>query len=73
MAYLQKGILLLVLGLCAGHSGGWFQLSMFRVIDNQIYDYMMRSFPAKVSTDQIAILDIDEDSLAIPELGRWPW
>ena len=46
---------------------------MFRVIDNQIYDYMMRSFPAKVSTDQIAILDIDEDSLAIPELGRWPW
>ena len=28
--------------------------------------------PGKVD-DRIVILDIDEKSLAVPELGRWPW
>lgn len=42
-------------------------------LDNIIYDARLRfTMPGGVDP-QIVILDIDEKSLAIPELGQWPW
>ncbi len=42
-------------------------------LDNIIYDARLRfTMPGGVDPN-IVILDIDEKSLAIPELGQWPW
>jgi adenylate cyclase len=40
-------------------------------LDLRVYDAMLRSAPAKPRADRVAIVDIDERSLAA--FGQWPW
>lgn len=40
-------------------------------IDNGAYDVLLRSIPAKAPDGQVAIVDIDDNSLA--KIGQWPW
>jgi adenylate cyclase len=42
-------------------------------LDNLLYDARLRLTAPGGIDDRIVILDIDERSLATPELGRWPW
>ena len=42
-------------------------------LDNIIYDARLRFTMPGTVDPRIVILDIDEKSLAIPELGQWPW
>jgi adenylate cyclase len=42
-------------------------------VDNIIYDARLKFTMPGTVDPRIVILDIDEKSLAIPELGQWPW
>ena len=42
-------------------------------LDLAIYDRLITNYPREFDTSDVVILDIDEASLAKPELGRWPW
>ena len=49
----------------------WVQAThALRRIDNLIYDYTLKGWPAP-SRDDIVIVAIDAASLS--QLGRWPW
>ena len=50
-----------------------YQVGFITQVDNIIYDARLRFTMPDVVDDRIVILDIDEKSLAVPELGRWPW
>jgi adenylate cyclase len=64
---------LAVLALFAGHAAKLYQLDLVTRLDHIVYDTRLRfTMPGGVD-DRIVILDIDEKSLAAPELGRWPW
>lgn len=43
-----------------------------RALRNLAFDTLNRAYPRPAS-DQVVIVDIDEASLARPELGQWPW
>ncbi|MEY2658324.1 MAG: hypothetical protein RLZZ395_2066 [Pseudomonadota bacterium] len=63
----------LVTALVLGHLSGWLPIQWIDRLDNVIYDARLNlTLPGGVHPD-IVILDIDEKSLALPELGRWPW
>lgn len=65
------GVLLTLFFSC--HVSGIFDIKLLGQIDNIIYDARLRlGMPGGID-EQIVILDIDEKSLAVPELGRWPW
>ena len=68
-------LILIILTVCLGvfHALGILSFSPVRSIDNTIYDSLIRNFPVPFNTDRVVILDIDDASLGIPELGRWPW
>ena len=52
---------------------GVFNLGLIQRLDHLIYDTRLQvSMPGGID-DRIVILDVDEKSLANPELGRWPW
>jgi len=52
---------------------GVFELGIIQPLDHLIYDARLRaSMPGGID-ERIVILDVDEKSLANPELGRWPW
>lgn len=56
-----------------GHAAKFYQIGFITQLDNIIYDARLRfTMPASVD-DRIVILDIDEKSLAVADLGRWPW
>jgi CHASE2 domain-containing sensor protein len=40
-------------------------------LDFSVYDTLVRAIPARVPSSRIAIIDVDERSLAIE--GQWPW
>ena len=42
-----------------------------RNLSNDYHDFLLRSSPDPVKSDQIGIVDIDEASLS--EYGQWPW
>jgi adenylate cyclase len=42
-------------------------------VDNRATDVMFRVRGPQPTQDQVAIIDIDEKSLASKELGQWPW
>ena len=64
--------LLIVLAF-VGHAAELYSVGFITQLDNIIYDARLRfTMPGKVD-ERIVILDIDEKSLAVPELGRWPW
>ena len=45
--------------------------SPFDRLDNNVYDAMLRTVPARHHSNQVAIVDVDERSLAT--IGQWPW
>ncbi len=64
--------LLVTLGVLS-HVSGHMPIRLIDQLDNIIYDTRLKlTLPGGVDPN-IVILDIDEKSLALPELGRWPW
>ena len=64
---------LLVTLVVLGHVSGQVPIRLIDQLDNIIYDARLNlTLPGGVDPN-IVILDIDEKSLALPELGRWPW
>jgi adenylate cyclase len=64
---------LAVLAVFLGHAGKFYRIGLVDRLDNILYDTRLRlTMPGGVD-ERIVILDIDEKSLATPELGRWPW
>lgn len=57
----------------SGHVSGLFDFKLLGQFDNIIYDARLRLAMPGGTDERIVILDIDEKSLAVPELGRWPW
>jgi adenylate cyclase len=53
------------------HASAVLPIHVFERLDDIIYDARLRSTMPKTIDNRIAIIDIDEKSLA--ELGRWPW
>ncbi|MCZ7565290.1 MAG: CHASE2 domain-containing protein [Burkholderiales bacterium] len=64
---------LAVLALFAGHAAKFYQIELVNRLDYIIYDARLRLTMTGGVDERIVILDIDEKSLAAPELGRWPW
>ncbi|MDR5757185.1 adenylate/guanylate cyclase domain-containing protein [Caballeronia sp. LZ035] len=60
----------IVIGFAA-HALSLYPLRFVDTFDALIYDTQLRLFMPRTTDTRIAILDIDEKSLA--ELGRWPW
>jgi adenylate cyclase len=64
---------LAVLVAFLGHAAKFYRIPFIDQLDRIVYDARLRlTLPGGVD-DRIVILDIDEKSLATPELGRWPW
>ena len=64
---------LLIVLVFLGHAARFYQIGLITQLDNIIYDARLRlTMPGGVD-ERIVILDVDEKSLAVPELGRWPW
>ncbi len=53
------------------HASAILPIHVFERLDDIIYDARLRSTMPNKLDERIAIIDIDEKSLA--ELGRWPW
>ena len=64
---------LLVVLVFVGHAAELFPIGLVSRLDNIIYDARLRLTMPGTVDPRIVILDIDEKSLAVPELGRWPW
>ena len=64
--------LLIVLAF-VGQAARFYQIGLITQLDDIMYDYRLRLTMPGTVDDRIVILDIDEKSLAVPELGRWPW
>jgi len=64
---------LLIVLVFLGHVARFYQIGFITQLDNIMYDYRLRLTMPGTVDDRIVILDIDEKSLAVPELGRWPW
>ena len=64
--------LLIVLAFL-GHAARFYQVAFISQLDQIMYDYRLRLTMPGTLDDRVVILDIDEKSLAIPELGHWPW
>lgn len=64
---------LVVLAVFLGHAANLYRIGLVSRLDHIMYDTRLRlTMPGGVD-ERIVILDIDEKSLATPELGRWPW
>jgi adenylate cyclase len=61
----------LVLAILLAHAMQRLELPFVRSIDQLVYDVKLRSTMPNTVDERIAIIDIDEKSLA--EVGRWPW
>lgn len=75
---MKQHIIRIALGLAVvlaflGHAARLYQVGFITQVDNIIYDARLRLTMPGTVDDRIVILDIDEKSLAVPELGRWPW
>ena len=56
------------------HSLNVLVLPPLNALDRYAYDYLLHANPpSQTAVDRIVILDIDEESLSNPKLGRWPW
>ncbi|WP_084461035.1 CHASE2 domain-containing protein [Curvibacter gracilis] len=67
----RRGATLLPAGVLLAHVFGVLPLSFVSRLDDQIYDVRLRlTMPASLDP-RVAIVDIDEKSLA--QLGHWPW
>jgi len=64
---------LLVLAVFLVHATRLYPIPLVTRLDHIIYDARLRFTMPGTVDERIVILDIDEKSLATPELGRWPW
>jgi len=64
---------LLIVLIFLGHAARLYQIGFITQLDNIVYDARLRFTMPDTLDERIVILDIDEKSLAVPELGRWPW
>jgi len=64
---------LAVLAAFLGHAGKFYRIPFVDQLDRIIYDTRLRLTMPRDVDPRIVILDIDEKSLATPELGQWPW
>lgn len=64
---------LLIVLVLVGHAAEVYRVGVITQLDNLIYDTRLRLTMPGTINDRIVILDIDEKSLAVPDLGRWPW
>jgi len=64
---------LLVVLVLLGHAAKFYHVPLIEQLDNIIYDARLRFTMPGTVDDRVVILDIDEKSLAVPELGHWPW
>jgi len=71
MASLRRIIGTLITLLLLGQAAGFYARDLFGPFDRLIYDARLRMTMPDTRDDRIAIVDIDEKSLA--EIGRWPW
>ncbi len=56
------------------HAMHWIELPLINRLENIGYDALVLiRADGSVPSEKVVILDIDEKSLAAPELGRWPW
>ena len=62
---------LLLLGVLLGNSLHYVEMAPVSRLEAVLYDARVRFFAQAPVDERIAIVDIDEASLA--ELGRWPW
>lgn len=62
---------LIILALLLAHAMQVLPLSFIKSLDQLVYDIKLRSTMPNTVDERIAIVDIDEKSLA--EVGRWPW
>ncbi len=70
--YLPRYVLgLVILLVLLGHSARFYQIPFINHLDALIYDTKVRLTMPQSMDERVAILDIDEKSLA--EQGRWPW
>jgi adenylate cyclase len=53
------------------HATSALRVHVFERLDDIIYDARLRATMSKTLDERIAVIDIDEKSLA--ELGQWPW
>jgi len=61
-----------VLAMCL-HTAGQIHLPFIDQLENSLYDSRLNLTLKGAADESVVILDIDEKSLALPELGRWPW
>ena len=62
-----------VTALILAHLSGRVPIHLIDRLENIVYDARLNlTLPGGVDPD-IVILNIDEKSLALPDLGRWPW
>jgi len=64
---------LAVLAAFLGHAARFYRIPFVDQLDRIIYDTRLRLTMPRDVDPRIVILDIDEKSLATPELGQWPW
>ena len=64
---------LVLTALFAAQILGFIPVKFINQVDNIFYDARLQwTMPGGID-DRIVIVDVDEKSLATPELGRWPW
>ncbi|XAH23286.1 adenylate/guanylate cyclase domain-containing protein [Xylophilus sp. GW821-FHT01B05] len=68
---LRIGVTLVPVGIALLHAIGMAELAPLRRLDDALYDLRLRATMPRTLDERIAIVDIDEKSLA--ELGHWPW
>ena len=75
----RSGLIRLLLGLVLAasfiaHAMHWIELPLINRLENIGYDALvLLRAKGSAPSEKVVILDIDEKSLAAPELGRWPW
>lgn len=67
----KLGIALLPVLFAVMHVTSVWRIGPLEWVDNLIYDIRLRATMPETLDERIAIVDVDEKSLA--EVGRWPW
>lgn len=67
----RMALALAVLALALLHALGVHESDLLTLADQRLYDARLRLFMPATLDERVAIVDVDEASLA--ELGQWPW
>jgi len=64
---------LVLVAAFVGYAAKFYRVPFLDQLDRIVYDARLRLTMSREPDERIVILDIDEQSLATPELGQWPW